>query len=68
MRYCAFVGADGGVSVSLIPSVCRTVRALPIWQVSFPFSRSMTNRSPVPEVSDRCFCVTPWLLRVCLIS
>ena len=40
----SFAGDDGGVSVSWIPRVCRTVSALPISQVSLPFSRSMTNR------------------------
>ena len=46
------MGVASGVSASLIPSVCRIVRAFPIWQVSLPFSRSMTNRRPVPEVSQ----------------
>ncbi len=68
MHYSSFVGIAGGASVSLIPSVCRIVRAFPIWQVSLPFSRSMTNRSPVPDVSARSFCVTPSLFRVSLMT
>ena len=67
MRYSCFAGA-GGVRLSLIPRVCRIVSAFPISQVSLPFSRSMTNRSPVPDVSARSFCVTPRLLRVALMS
>jgi hypothetical protein len=37
---------------------------VPSSQVSLPFSSSMTNRSPVPEVKARAFCVTPRRLRV----
>ena len=66
MLYSSFAGLAGGVSASLIPSVYRIVRALPISQVSLPFSRSMTNRRPVPEVSARSFCVTPSFFRVSL--
>src|SRR5229473_2846245 len=68
MRYPSFAGAAGGVKVSLIPRVWRTVRAFPSSQVSLPFSRSMTNLSPVPEVNARSFCVTPRLLRVSQMS
>ena len=54
----------GSVRVSLIPSVCKTLSALPISQVSLPRSKSMTKRSPVPDVSARSFWVTPSFLRV----
>ena len=50
------------VRVILIPSVFKTLSALPISQVSLPRSRSMTKRSPVPDVSARSFCVTPKFL------
>jgi hypothetical protein len=59
MCYSSLPETAGGVSAILIPSVCRTVSTLPIWQVSLPFSRSMTKRRPVPEVSAKSFCVTP---------
>src|ERR1035438_2436329 len=59
MCYSSLPETAGGVSAILIPSVCRTVSTLPIWQVSLPFSRSMMKRSPVPEVSAKSFCVTP---------
>jgi hypothetical protein len=41
---------------------------VPSSQVSLPFSSSMTNRSPVPEVKARAFCVTPRRLRVSRIT
>src|ERR1035437_5340146 len=59
-----FSPAGGGVRVSVIPRVCRVLRDFPSSQVSLPFSRSMTNRSPVPAVKARSFCVTPKRLRV----
>src|SRR5580658_422157 len=47
-----------------MPSVCRTVRTLPISAVSLPFSSSMMKRGPVPEVRASSFCVTPRTFRV----
>jgi hypothetical protein len=41
---------------------------VPSSQISLPFSSSMTNRSPVPEVKARAFCVTPRRLRVSRIT
>lgn len=58
----------GGVKAILIPSVFRIDKAFPISQVSLPFSISMMNRIPVPDVRARSFCVTPILLRVSRIS
>lgn len=51
-----------------MPIVLRTVSALPISQVSFPFSSSIMNRRPVPDVSASAFWVTPSFLRVSRIS
>jgi hypothetical protein len=66
--YSSFAGIGGGVSVTLMPSVFKILRAFPISQVSLPFSRSMTSRIPVPEVRARSLCVTPRFLRVSRIS
>jgi hypothetical protein len=61
--------AGGGVTSNFTPKVFRTVSAFPIWQVGFPFSKSMMKRRPVPEVRASAFCVTPRLfLAVCTIS
>lgn len=51
-----------------MPSVWITSSTLPVSQVSFPFSRSMMNRRPVPDVSASAFCVTPSFFRVSRIS
>src|SRR4029077_19248504 len=56
--------ATGGVRVMRIPKVCTTVSALPISQVGFPFSSSITKRRPVPEARAKSFCVTLSFLRV----
>jgi hypothetical protein len=56
--------AVGGISVIVTPSVCRIVSVLPISQVGFPFSSSMMNRKPVPEVCAKALCVTPRVFRV----
>lgn len=45
-----------------------TLSVFPSSQVSFPFSRSMTKRSPVPAVKARSFCVTPRRLRASRIT
>jgi hypothetical protein len=50
--------ALGGVSVSLMASVCSTVKTFPIWHVFLPFSSSMMNRKPVPPANARFSCVT----------
>lgn len=47
-----------------MPRVCRIVKTLPISAVSLPFSSSIMNRWPVPEVRASSFCVTPRPLRV----
>ena len=47
-----------------MPSVCRIVNTLPISAVSLPFSSSIMNRRPVPDVRASTFCVTPSPLRV----
>src|ERR1700682_4645506 len=47
-----------------MPRVCRIVKTLPISAVSLPFSSSIMNRRPVPEVRASSFCVTPRPLRV----
>jgi hypothetical protein len=40
-----------GASISSFKPKTRTIsKALPSWHVGFPFSRSMMNRRPVPEV------------------
>jgi hypothetical protein len=41
---------------------------LPSWQVGFPFSKSIMNRNPVPEVMAKSFWVTLMLLRVLLTN
>src|ERR1035437_3053567 len=66
MRHSTLAG--DAVKVILIPSVFRIASAFPISQASLPFSRSMMNRIPVPEVRARSFCVTPSFLRVSRIS
>src|ERR1035437_5330312 len=66
MRHSTLAG--DAVKVILIPSVFRIASAFPTSQVSLPFSRSMMNRIPVPEVRARSFCVTPSFLRVSRIS
>lgn len=48
------------------PKVLRTARVLPSWQVGLPFSRSMTNRNPVPAAMASSRCVTPSDRRVLL--
>jgi hypothetical protein len=63
----SFSPADGGVRVSMIPRVCRTLRMSRASRFLCP-SSSMTNRSPVPEVKARAFCVTPRRLRVSRIT
>src|SRR5215469_1841148 len=68
MGYSSAAAVGGGVRVIRMPSVFNTFRALPISQVGLPFSRSMTNRTPVPEVRARSRCVTPIFLRVCRIK
>src|SRR5450432_4025882 len=47
-----------------MPRVWRIVKTFPISAVSLPFSSSMMNRRPVPEVRASTFCVTPRPLRV----
>src|ERR1700730_8548898 len=44
--------------------VCRILKTLPISAVSLPFSSSIMNRRPVPEVRASSFFVTPRPLRV----
>lgn len=46
-----------------MPSVLRTVRVLPIWQVGLPFSRSLMKRMPVPDARASSACVRPSALR-----
>src|SRR5882724_10069246 len=62
------VSVAGGASRIVIPSVLSTVRTLLSWQVGFPFSSSIMNRKPVPEVMAKALCVTARLLRVAFTS
>src|SRR5262249_54961724 len=68
MAYPSPPAAGGGAGVTRRPTVFGTGRACPVSQVGLPFSRSMTNRTPVPEVRARSRCVTPTFLRVCRIK